>query len=67
MLRRLRRTLKRPTVFRLALTAICAELPLPTLTGHSRSRPRTPQLGGQRAFGVAGSGYPYALKTPKFL
>ena len=28
--RRLRRTLKRPTVFRLALTAICAELPLPT-------------------------------------
>ena len=30
MLRRLRRTLKRPTVFRLALTAICAELPLPT-------------------------------------
>ena len=30
-------------------------------------RRRASQVGGERAFGVAGGGYPYALKTPTFL
>jgi hypothetical protein len=37
------------------------------LAGIVDLRRRASQVGGERAFGVAGSVYPYALKTPTFL